>query len=63
MSDPNVNPNLEALAGTLLLGGLEIQPTNVEAANTLFENAAEVYEEAGLPSEASDARDFILPTE
>lgn len=59
MSDPN--PNLIDLAHELLEGAFDAKYDlgNTEASNTLLQNAAEVYEEAGLPEDAEACRLLI----
>lgn len=57
----NTNPNLMDLAHELVEGSLDAKYDlgDVSAANTLLENAAQVYEEAGSPHDAEVCRLMI----
>lgn len=59
MSD--TNPNLMELAAQLVEGSMDAKYDlgDVQASNTLLENAAQVYEEAGSPDDAEVCRLMI----
>ncbi len=61
MSDTTPNPNLIDLARELVEGSMDAKYDlgNTAASNTLLENAAQVYEEAGSPHDANVCRLLI----
>ena len=61
----DTNPNLMELAAELMEGAMDAKYDlgDTSASNTLLENAAQVYEEAGSPDDAVVCRALIEDVE